>query len=84
MKYPLRVVEEPRRICIADADHRIVCEVKDNEWGRQFADFIVRDANRWRRFRPWFRPRTKEDWEWERNEDVKVGPTGMHFTEWRD
>lgn len=70
MKYPLRVVERPGhrdRFQVADANKMIVCIVVDQEWGRDFAEFIVRAANRWYRWRKFFRKKTRDDWLWERN-----------------
>jgi hypothetical protein len=69
MKYPLRVAYTPAladRYAIADARGKIVCRVVDEDWDREFAEFIVRSANRWR-WRRWFRYRTREDWLWERH-----------------
>jgi hypothetical protein len=70
MKYPLRIVTSPNRhpfyISIADGHGAIVCDVTGGEWGREFAEHIVRSANRWR-WRKWFRPKERGDWQWERN-----------------
>ena len=58
MKYPLGIVTSPNRnplyISISDADGAIVCDVTVGEGGREFAEHIVRSANRWR-WRKWFR-----------------------------
>ena len=68
MKYPLHVVERPGNTlepyAIADADNIIVCTVMQSGWSWSFANWIVRSANRWHRWRKFFRPYTSDDW-WE-------------------
>jgi hypothetical protein len=71
MKYPLHVVERPGNTlepyAIADADNVIVCTVMQSGWSWSFANWIVRSANRWHRWRKFFCPYTRDDWLWERN-----------------
>jgi hypothetical protein len=68
MKYPLHLVERPDNTlepyAIADADNIIVCKVMQSEWSWSFANWIVRSANRWHRWRKFFRPYTRDEW-WE-------------------
>jgi hypothetical protein len=56
MKYPLRLVIGPRDLRIADANGMIVCKMEPVVGDRELADHIVRSANRWHRWRKWFRP----------------------------
>jgi hypothetical protein len=70
MKYPLSLIE--RRpfdggYAIRDDIGMIVCNVPDHGNALQFSEFIVRAANRWHRWRSFFRPNAREDWMWERN-----------------
>ena len=67
MKYPLRLVLGPRDVRVADANGMIVCAMEPVDHARELAEHIVRTANRWPRWRKWFWPYTREDWEWERN-----------------
>jgi len=74
MKYPLRICTNkpapvPMYISIVDADNSIVVNVIDDRI--DLAEHIVRIANRWHRLRAWFRPYTREDWIWERNDALR-------------
>lgn len=68
MKHPLRLVLGPRDVRIADASGMIVCTMEPVDYARELAEHIVSTANRWHRWRKWFRPYTSEDWVWEKNE----------------
>lgn len=73
MKHPLRVVDRRDRSLggydIVDGKNSVICAIYANggRWEREFAEWIVRTANRWHRWRKFFRPHTRDDWEWERN-----------------
>ena len=70
MKYPLRiikVIEQPWNVAVADANGKIVCHIMAGVWDKRLAEFIVRTANCWHQWRPWFRVYTRNDWLRERN-----------------
>jgi hypothetical protein len=81
MKYPLRICTSkpapvPLYISIVDANNSIVVNVVDDPNSMALAEHIVRTANRWHRWRAWFRSYTRDDWERERN----PGPVERHMT----
>ena len=71
MKYPLRVVKSLYSLRVCDASGKVICHVEHRmERAEEFAEFIARATNGyrwWWRLPKWFRPYTREDWEWERN-----------------
>lgn len=71
MRYPLRLVKvvgQPHRYAVADANHRVVIQIMDVERAYDLAVFIVRAANRWRKMRSYFKPYNRDDWLNERND----------------
>jgi len=68
MKYPLRMIRQvalDHRFAIADADHKIIFRIMDeDERSIDLALFVVKIANRFCRLRLWFKPFTRDDWIW--------------------